>query len=264
MSQPIPKKSLGQHWLHDVNILDEIAETAQLEPGDVVLEVGPGLGTLTEILLAYGADVTAVEFDDQLYKALSNNKIKLFKEDAARLTLINQDILEFDTTSFSGDYKVVANIPYYLTSNLVRTFSESINPPISMTLLVQKEVAERICAKPGSTSLLSITSQFFYDCSLGILVESKYFTPPPKVDSQVVQMVRRSVDSNINQKQLFRLVKAGFAGRRKTLLNSLSSGLAISKEETKSFLDIAKIDARLRAQNLSLDDWINLYKIIET
>lgn len=264
MSQPIPKKSLGQHWLDDENILNEIVETAEIKSGDYVLEVGPGLGTLTKILLACGANVTAVEFDDQLFNDLQKNKTKLFKEDATRLWLVNQDILEFDTTNLPIGYKVVANIPYYLTSNLVRAFSESINPPQSMTLLVQKEVAERICAKPGSTSLLTITSQYFYDCNLGPVVEAHNFTPPPKVDSQVVHMARRLIDKNINKKQLFRVVKAGFAGRRKTLLNSLSAGLAISKDQAKSYLKTADIDPGLRAQNLSLEQWIHLSETINT
>ena len=268
MSSPInvPKKSLGQHWLFDVNYLDEIAETAQLNPGDNILEIGPGLGTLTEILLSYGANVVAVEYDQNLYKDLLKEKANLYSEDAKRLTLVNQDILKFDLTTLPAKYKVVANIPYYLTSNLIKVLSESANPPSTITLLVQKEVAERICAGPGSTSLLSIGAQFYYDCSLGVVVPAKYFTPPPKVDSQVVHMVRKPSDvyRNVDTKLFFRIVKAGFSGRRKTLKNALSGGLAINKVQAELYLAKAGINSEHRAQSLTLEQWSKLFDVINT
>src|SRR5687767_13235052 len=126
-----PKKELGQHWLHDIETLYSIAETANVTDKDFILEVGPGLGTLTEVLLSQGAHVTAVEYDKVLYEKLRNDATNLFGPDSAQLNLVHEDILKFDLTKMPNDYKVVANIPYYLTSNLVRVLSETPNPPAS-------------------------------------------------------------------------------------------------------------------------------------
>lgn len=257
-----PKKELGQHWLYDVNSLDAMAETARVEAGDNVLEIGPGLGTLTEILLAYGANVTAVEFDKDLFANLRRESKNLFVDDVDRLTLVNQDILSFDLTALPPDYKVIANIPYYLTSNLIRVLSESTNPPISATLLIQKEVAERVAAAPGKMSLLSVTAQMYFEPSLGQVVPAKLFTPPPKVDSQIIHLKRRSAPlfGDMDSKQLFRVVKAGFSNRRKTLHNSMSGGLQISKDQARELLEACGINFSSRPQELELSQWITLAK----
>lgn len=249
-----PKKSLGQHWLFDENTLDSIVQTAQAKTGDNILEVGPGLGTLTHKLLQTGAEVYAVEKDEalavELQRSLKQSNFHLFTD----------DILRFDLTKLSSGYKVVANIPYYLTSHLVRNLTESDNPPQSITILVQKEVAERICAKPGQMSLLSVSAQLYYDCSLSIIVPSIKFTPPPKVDSQVVHMVRKNNENtpHIEEKHFFRVVKAGFSSRRKTLLNSLSAGLLTDKQSIKNTLEKAGIAPDRRPQELSLEEWVGL------
>ncbi|HEX5797596.1 MAG TPA: 16S rRNA (adenine(1518)-N(6)/adenine(1519)-N(6))-dimethyltransferase RsmA [Candidatus Saccharimonadales bacterium] len=247
------KKSLGQHWLNDRHILSTICDIAQVESGDDVLEIGPGPGSLTKVLLERGAKVTAVELDNELALALK-------KLPAENLTIINQDILKFDLSSLPRGYKVVANIPYYLTSNLIRNLSESINPPRSITLLVQKEVAERICAEPGSMSVLSVSAQVYYDCSLGPVVGASKFTPPPKVDSQIVNMLIKSYSlvTTENKKNFFRIVKAGFSNRRKTLENSLAGGLQISKQEASRSLKASGIDTKARAQELTLEKWLIL------
>jgi 16S rRNA (adenine1518-N6/adenine1519-N6)-dimethyltransferase len=158
-------------------------------------------------------------------------------------------------------YKVVANIPYYLTSNLVRVLSESSNPPACAVLLVQKEVAERLAAKAGQMSILSVTAQYYWEVSLGRLVPAELFTPPPKVDSQIVIMLARPTPlfPDVDAKQFFRLVKAGFGERRKTLRNSLSGGLGIDKFQCEQLLQSAEIDSNLRAQNLTLEQWRKLY-----
>ena len=254
------KKSLGQHWLHDSTTLAEIIEIAEVRSSDTVLEIGPGLGSLTEVLLAEGAQVIAVEKDKELFDALREDSAGLYSLGVKNLVLVNEDILEFDLKELPAGYKVVANIPYYLTSNLVRILSESANPPKSATLLVQKEVAERLAAKPGNMSLLSVTSQMFFEPSLGPVVPAKLFSPPPKVDSQIIKLQRRPTPlfDEQDSKELFRLVKAGFSNRRKTLLNSLSAGLHISKEESGKLLRKAGIDPQTRPQELSLEQWLRL------
>lgn len=256
-SEPIPRKSLGQHWLHDDATLNAICDSADVRQGDTVLEVGPGLGTLTKKLLERGAQVVAVEFDADLASQLPAR----VQSDA--LKVVHQDILQFDLTSLPAGYKVVANIPYYLTSNLIRVLSESANPFSTAAILIQKEVAERVVAEPGQMSLLSVSAQFYCDVSLGVLVPAKLFTPPPKVDSQVLVLRYRSEPrfEDVDTKQFFRIVKAGFSQKRKTLVNSLSGGLAISKDQAREILQAADIAENTRAQALSLDDWYALYEV---
>jgi 16S rRNA (adenine1518-N6/adenine1519-N6)-dimethyltransferase len=261
-----PKKSLGQHWLHDTNSLDAMVEIAQVDADDTVLEIGPGLGTLTKFILACGAYVVAVEYDEQLYQDLIEDAENLFNEDAKRLKIVHSDIMKFDLGSLPAGYKVVANIPYYLTSNLVRVLSESTNPPAFVTLLVQKEVAERLAAGPGNMSLLTVSAGIYFEPSLGPVVPAKLFTPPPKVDSQIIHLKRRDqpLFGNLDEKLLFRVVKAGFSNRRKTLLNSLSAGLQLSKDQAIELLDSANINPQARPQELSLEQWIALARRTKT
>lgn len=250
-----PKKSLGQHWLHDHDALQAMVDAAAVMDTDTILEVGPGLGTLTAHLLKRAAQVVAVEFDD----ILAANLPARFPD--ANLQVQHADILDFDFTALAPDYKVVANIPYYLTSNLVRVLSETTNQASVVTLLVQKEVAQRAAAGPRDMSLLSVSAQFYWEVSLGRIVEAELFTPPPKVDSQILILKRRSAPlfPDVDPKQFFRIVRAGFGERRKTLRNSLSGGLHISKEDSEALLSHAGIDPGLRAQALSLADWHALY-----
>lgn len=255
---PKPKKELGQHWLRDIQTLDAIVAAAQVEPGDTVLEIGPGLGTLTARLLKKDAEVIAVEFDHNLAKALHGGLTKQLGDHAtSKLTVIESDILSFDFTKLPSGYKVVANIPYYLTSHLIRQLGESSNPPTIAALLVQKEVAERVCAEPGDMSLLSIGAQVYFEASLDIFVPASLFTPPPKVDSQVLVLTKRTepLVPIAEQKEFFRVVKAGYSERRKKLRSSLSGGLHISKPDIDILLEKAGIDADLRAQALTVQDW---------
>lgn len=252
---PYARKSLGQHWLTDPLSLDAMCEAAEIGPNDVVLEIGPGLGTLTERLVDRAAKVIAVEFDDKLAGELPG------RINSDKLEVVQQDILGFDFTALPADYKVVANIPYYLTSNLIRVLSETTNGPSVAVLLVQKEVAERVAAEPGGMSLLSVTAQFYWQVGTGFVVPAELFTPPPKVDSQILILERRAgpLFPDVDTKQFFRLVKAGFSERRKKLRSSLSGGLHITKPEVEALLAKADIDPNLRAQALSLDDWRRLY-----
>lgn len=258
MSEPLPKKSLGQHWLDDEDSLDAMCQAAELTADDVILEVGPGLGTLTKLLIEQAREVVAVEFDRDLARALPS-RIK-----ASNLSVTNEDILKFDFTSLPVDYKVVANIPYYLTSNLVRVLSESSNQPSVAVLLVQKEVAQRVAAEPGDMSILSVTAQYYWAVGVGPIVPAELFTPPPKVDSQILIMQRhdKPLYPDVDTRKFFRLVKAGFGERRKMLRSSLSGGLHISKPDVEILLSKAGIDPNLRAQALSLDDWYRLYQVV--
>jgi 16S rRNA (adenine1518-N6/adenine1519-N6)-dimethyltransferase len=249
------KKSLGQHWLKDQPTLEAICEAANLQKKDTVLEIGPGLGDLTRRLIIKAGKVIAVELDESLADNLSNTLT------APNLEVIRADILKFDLSGLPVDYKVVANIPYYLTSNLIRVLSESPNSPQSMVLLVQKEVAERLAATPGQMSLLGVSAQLCYAPKLGPVVAAKLFEPPPKVDSRVIILKRRPKPpfKGLDTRLYFQLVKAGFAGRRKKLRGSLAAGLSITKPQADELLRTAGISGDLRAQNLSLQDWHRLY-----
>lgn len=256
---PMADKSLGQHWLSDQTALETIVAEAGLAKTDTVLEIGPGLGTLTEVLVKYAGHVVAVELDPRLAKALPK------RIPTKQLKVVSQDILQYDLSQLPKHYKVVANIPYYLTSHLVRILSETINPPERAVLLVQKEVAERMAARPGTMSLLTVTAQFYWQVSLGIVIPARLFSPSPKVDSQVLVLSCRAEPAfpDVNVAEFFRVVKAGFAQRRKTLLNSLSSGLQLSREVTHELLVHSELDPETRAQSLSLDQWYRLYRQFE-
>jgi 16S rRNA (adenine1518-N6/adenine1519-N6)-dimethyltransferase len=251
---PFAKKRLGQHWLSDTSTLEDIVEFADVTQNDTVLEVGPGVGTLTAHLAKRAGKVVAVEFDDELSGPLAA------KYANTNVQVIPDDILQFDTTQLPAGYKVVANIPYYLTSNLLRVLLESKNPPASLTLLVQKEVAERIAAKPGQLSILAVSVQFYCDVHLGEVVPAHLFTPPPKVDSQVIRMDFRAqpLFPDVETDKFFKVMKAGFSEKRKKLRSSLSRGLAIDKEAAEILLHKANISPDKRAQELSIEDWYKL------
>jgi 16S rRNA (adenine1518-N6/adenine1519-N6)-dimethyltransferase len=253
-----PKKSLGQHWLHDQKSLNAMLEAADVQDTDTILEIGPGLGTLTTLLCAKAKEVIAVELD--IYLASDLNR----KVPAKNLQVVNEDILRFDFASLPPNYKIVANIPYYLTSNLLRTISDTQAPPLSATLLTQKEVAERVAAEPGQMSILSVAVQFFWEVRLGPVVPAELFTPPPKVDSQILTLKRFDPlpypDADI--KQFFHIVRSGFSQKRKTLLNTLSSGLHIDRKEISAICLSVGVDPARRAQTLSLEEWYRVYREI--
>lgn len=252
------KKHLGQHWLHDRYTLDHIADCAELTPEDTVLEVGPGLGTLTSSLLRQAKRVIAVEFDADLARKLPA------QFPGKDFTVFHQDILQFDTSALPAGYKVVANVPYYITSKIIKKFMTDTNRPSMVVLLIQKEVAERAAAGPGEMSILAISAQLYADVTLGDVVPSELFTPPPKVDSQVLILKTKppELPGELSEKQLFRVVKAGFSAKRKKLRSSLSGGLALQKSTIEEFLNQANISTDARAEDLSLDEWrtlANLY-----
>ena len=261
-------KSLGQHWLRDREILDAIAFSAEIEDGDFVIVIGPGLGTLTSSLLKFAGKngrILSVEFDENLAKKLPA------QFPGKNLEIINADFLDFDLSELPKNYKVAANVPYYITSKIVEKLLTSENKPSVAALLVQKEVAERMAAKAGELSILAIASQIYAEVSLDILVPREFFTPPPKVDSQVVVLKSREHNlieifnsknnCEVSEREFFRIVKAGFAAKRKKISKSLSANLAISKERTAEILEKCEISPDLRAQDLNIEEWLKIAKI---
>jgi len=246
-----PKDYLGQNFLVDEIALSEIVEAANLKPTDTVLEVGPGLGVLTEQLLAKAGNVIAVEKDPKLCGYLRR---KFGKE--KKLKLINDDILRFHLkANIPGEYKVVANIPYYLTSKLFRIFLESDYPPKLMVLMVQKEVGERVTANAGELSILGISVQIYSDPEIIAHVSKESFWPVPEVDSVILRIEPKKKYVDIKDKKLFfRIVKIAFSGKRKQIKNTI--------KETEA-LKLAKIDPMSRPQDLTIEEWIALYRQVE-
>lgn len=249
-----PKKSLGQHWLRDRDVLANIADEASISKDDTVLEIGPGLGTLTSELLHRAKKVVAVELDTELARKLPG------QFPGTSLEVVNEDILSYDLRSLPPHYVVVANVPYYITSKIVQLLTTSSNPPRTIVLLVQKEVAERMAAQPGNMSILAVSAQVYSKVRLGNIVPAELFTPPPKVDSQVVilDMFTTPLVSSQQQKAFFRVVKAGFSSKRKKLRSSMSAGLSIPKADAEEILARAAISPDNRAEMLSIADWTSL------
>lgn len=248
------KKELGQHWLRDRDILAAIADTVPVTLDDTVLEIGPGLGTLTSELLRRSKEVVAVEFDKDLARKLPG------QFPGKNLVVHNQDILQFNLDTLPAGYVVVANVPYYITSKIVEKLITAKNKPRAAVLLVQKEVAERIAAKAGDMSLLALSAQIYATAEVGIEVPREYFTPPPKVDSQVVILTTRDqpLISEADEKAFWRVARAGFSAKRKKLRSSISAGLAIDKPVAEKLLNEASISPDARAEDLSIDDWKRL------
>ena len=275
-------KSLGQHWLRDAVTLADIAGHANLTLDDTVLEIGPGLGTLTSVLAEQAGHVVAVEFDRELAEKLTSELAgdaprgsaqKCFSKKkflgangeagpAGDIKIINADFLQFDLDQMPAGYKVVANIPYYITNKIVMKLLTAANKPQLAVLLVQKEVAQRLAAEPGEMSILAVAAQLYSTVDLGQVVPAAMFDPPPKVDSQIVilrpHLAGSFLAKDIDEKQFFRVVKAGFSARRKKLRTALAGGLNISVADAEKLLRTANIDPNLRAQDLSLGDWRKL------
>jgi len=266
-----PRKRLGQHFLVDENTLDKIVAAAELQPSDVVLEVGAGLGTLTRRLAAVAGHVVAVELDEKLLTGLRRTVGHL-----PQVTIIPGDILSLNpaalltphltaplpTTSSQfppshPQYKVVANLPYYITAAVLRHLLEAPLRPCRLVLTVQYEVAQRITARPGEMSLLAVSVQFYGRPSLVARIKPGSFYPPPQVDSAIIRIdtYEKPPVPVENVAAFFRVVRAGFAQRRKQLRNALARGLGLSTAVVTTALREAGIDPRRRAQTLSLAEW---------
>ena len=249
-----PSKGLGQNFLQDNHALQKIVNAAKLEPADNVLEIGPGLGGLTRYLALSARSVTAIELDQSLFPAL-----EAVLAPYANVHLVQGDILKLDPADYmdSEGYVVVANIPYYITSAVIRHLLESDPRPRRVVLTVQKEVAERICAADRKMSLLALSVQVYGKPLITTQIPADAFYPAPKVDSAVlrIEIYPQSVISAPLLEKFFTLIKAGFSQKRKTLRNSLSGGLRITPPEVEKLLAAAGIDPQRRAETLSLEEW---------
>lgn len=253
----MPRKGLGQNFLTDPAVLDKVVDAAGVTADDTVLEIGPGLGSLTRHLARAARQVTAVEIDGNLIPLLQQ---VLAAESNVRV--IHADILELDPAEIMGadPYLVVANIPYYITSAILRHLLDSSNRPQRLVLTMQREVAERICAAPGDLSLLALSVQVYGSPRPALRIPAGAFYPPPNVDSTTLR-IDLHPRPRIPTEQLdafFRLAKAGFSQKRKTLRNALSGGLGIKAEQGALLLQAAQIDPQRRAETLAIEEWARL------
>lgn len=259
-----PNKFMGQNFLVDKAVLGKIVAAAEISKGDNVLEIGPGLGTLTGALLEAGAKVWAIEKDKKLAGVLCD----LFGANK-NLKIINEDFLIYGSRTSIGEvglrvknlrYKIVSNLPYYITSPVIRKILSWREKPELAVFLVQKEVAERICVKAGQMSFISVFTQFYARPEIVEVVKPSSFWPKPKVDSAILKIISREKTkiSESEENELWRLVKIGFSSRRKTLANNLSAGLRLPRGKIEEILKTAGFSGKVRAQELGVADWIKL------
>lgn len=259
-----PSKNYGQNYLISSEVVETIVLAADLKNTDTVIEIGPGFGVLTFALIPKIKTLLAFEIEKKLEPYWSNELKKINTDpQAPKLQIIWGNALKElkKYTTQISDYKVVANIPYQITSNLIKTLLELDNPPQEMVLMVQKEVAERICAPKGEASILSLSVAYYAQSEIVALVTKHNFYPAPKVDSAIIKIKPQKNLKNIPAKVFFDLIKTGFSSRRKTLFNNLKNkykNLTLAQIENLSF------SPQIRAQELSLDDWQRLAKILST
>ena len=262
------RKGLGQHFLIDREVLELIASAAELTPADVIVEVGPGLGVLTKELARKAGWVVAIELDSKL-AALLKQTLASFDN----ITIINADVLQVEPATLLEEqkdrfpqavnrYKVVANLPYYITSPVLRHFLEASIKPQIMLVMVQKEVAEAIAARPGQMSLLSVSVQFYGEPRIISYVPAQCFYPAPEVDSAIlrIDLYPQPAVAVTDEGSFFELVRAGFTAPRKQIGNSLAQGLGLSKGEVLSLLERANIVSQRRAETLTLEEWARLWR----
>lgn len=250
-------KKLGQNFLIDEQVVNSIVDAADIKPGDAVLEIGPGIGTLTQGLAEAGANVTAVEIDRRLIEVLSKTL-----EGYDNVRVIHGDILRIDISETVGapKYKVVANLPYYITTPIIMGLLEARMPIDVLVTMVQKEVAQRMVAVPGTKDYgsLSVAVQYYTKAEIMFIVKPDSFIPPPSVESAVIRCtVLDKPPVQVNEKIFFRVVKAAFSQRRKTLFNALKT-TGVSGENVKAILEAAGIDGARRGETLSIDEFATL------
>ena len=256
-------KRYGQNFLINQDIVDEIIEKSEINNNDVVIEIGPGLGTLTKALAAVAKKVIAVELDENMVKILKERPL------GNNIAIIHDDILKVDLKSIieeNESVKVVANLPYYITTPIIMTLLENRYNLESITVMVQKEVGRRLCSEPGSKEYgaITVSVKYYSDAKIIIDVPKDNFIPSPEVDSCVIKLdIRKHPIVNLkNEKLFFELIKNGFCQRRKTILNSLP-GDGITKEKLKDILHELSISEKLRAEDLSIYDFANISNLVE-
>ena len=260
----MPNNTYGDHFLLDVIVLQDMVDSVPLKKGEAILGVGPGLGSLTEFLCRTGNPVLSVEKDAKFLPVL-----KALSKENNNLTFEISDILHFDFQEALADlpdYHVVANIPYYITGKIIQLFVRATRKPKSITLLIQKEVAENVTAKPGQMNLLAISVQLFGDAKIIQKVLARDFYPAPKVDSSVIQIILhdRPKYKLQDEKRFFALLRSCFSGKRKQLHNTLANYLHTTKIEAEKILQSINISPQSRPQELSIGEWINLYEKINS
>lgn len=260
-----PKKSLGQNFLHDPNALEKIVRAAELDPGDTVLEIGPGTGALTGWLAETARRVITVELDDRLIPLLHHRF-----EHYDNVTIVHSDILNVNLSQHirpDEPYCVVANLPYYITSAILRYLFEQPHRAKRLVVMVQNEVANRLVAAPGDMSLLSVSVQFYGKPSIVTRLSPAVFWPRPDVTSALVRIDtyaegERPIQVD-DEALFFRVARAGFSQKRKQLANSLGGGLGIKKGVAASLIDQAGIDPKRRAETLTLSEWAALTAAVQ-
>lgn len=259
-----PEKYLGQHFILSKNSLKKMVEAAEIKKHDAIIEIGPGLGTLTRELTETGANIIAIEKDPLMVEILKETvadykNIKILEADARQLWILK--------IYRKKKYKIVANLPYNAATFLIHQWLESKNPPELMVLMIQKEVAQRITAKPPHSNLLGISVKFYADAKVIGHVPKESFWPKPKVDSAIIKIIPKKVmffRRSQNRLRFFAVVKAGFSSPRKQLLGNLSKQLKIPKEKLISAFKNLNIPERVRAENLSLNEWQKIVSILST
>lgn len=256
-----PSRSMGQNFLVEPEVVRRIADASSVKIGSRVVEIGPGLGILTRELLARGCRLTAVELDDELAQYLVDDL-----RDDEQFSLVRHDARSVDIGELTRNstYQLVANLPYSMATVIIRHFVESSNPPTQLTVMVQREVAERMTASPPQMSLLGLATQFYTEAHLRFIVPPGSFLPPPKVESAVLTLeVRNHVSLDPHERErMFSFAAMAFQRKRKTIANGLSQGLGLEKGEIETFLSEAGIDHMRRPQTLSVNDWISLTQAI--
>jgi len=251
-----PLKSFGQNFVISEKILEKVIESANLCPKDIVLEIGAGPGNLTKKIARRVKKVIAVEKDKRMI-AILEETLKNFKN----VKIIEGDALEFEPKSHrlrADNYKLIGNLPYYITSAIIKKFLETENRPSQMVLMIQKEIAQRICSQPPKMNLLALSVQFYAKPRIIAYISKNCFWPKPKVDSAIIKLNIKGKNLKNNKDIFFKIIKAGFAHPRKQLANNLSSELKLDKERIKSWLLKNKINPSQRAETLKEKDWLNL------
>ncbi|MBU0671285.1 ribosomal RNA small subunit methyltransferase A [Patescibacteria group bacterium] len=252
-----PKRDFGQNFLIDQNIINKIIKTADLQKNDVVLEIGAGFGNLTQALSENCEKVIAVEPDNEIFPVLEN-----LSKANPNIIPIKKGIFDVDFSAIpeikAGKYKIVANLPYQITSHVFRTFLEHGPQPKAITVMIQKEVAERIMAKVGQKNLLALSIEFYSDPEIAFKVSRSCFYPQPKVDSAVVHLPKIGKKHDIDEKRFFQVLKIGFSSKRKTLVNNLRNGLKLDKNELIIIFNKQALKENIRPQELDLEQWVKL------
>lgn len=257
----VPKKSLGQNFMHDPNTLEKVVTTAELMPDDTVVEIGPGTGAITELLAEAARHVVAIEIDERLQPILEARFAN-----TRNVYLVFNDVLKTDILHLVGtkDFVVVANVPYYITSAILRHLLDPHRKPRRIVMTMQQEVADRIIAKPGDMTVLAVSVQFYGKPQIVTRLKPAVFWPRPDVDSAVIKIdtYDRSPVDVPDDRMFFRVVRAGFSMKRKQLKNALSGGLQIKSRLAGAYLQEAGIEPQRRAETLSLEEWAALTRVV--